>query len=64
MEIYMLRVCLATNGSDMVEIKARTCDNIPMALKNKNKKIFGVQFHPEAILTDNGIDIFRNFLEF
>lgn len=55
---------IVSGGFDMVEIKARTCDNIPMALKIKNKKIFGVQFHPEAILTDNGIDIFRNFLEF
>lgn len=50
--------------SDVVKITARTRDNIPMALKIENRNIFGVQFHPEAILTDNGIDIFRNFLAF
>lgn len=49
-------------GTDIVKIKAWTRDNIPMALKIENKNIFGVQFHPEAILTENGIDIFRNFL--
>lgn len=53
---------IVSDSSDVVEIKARTRDNIPMALKIKDKNIFGVQFHPEAILTDNGIDIFKNFL--
>lgn len=46
------------------KITAWTEDNIPMALKIKNKPIYGVQFHPEAILTENGIDIFKNFIEF
>lgn len=54
---------VVSESSDLVEIKARTRDNLPMALKVKNKNIFGVQFHPEAILTENGIDIFRNFLD-
>lgn len=53
---------IVSDSSDVVEIKARTRNNIPMALKIKDKNIFGVQFHPEAILTDNGIDIFKNFL--
>ena len=43
-------------------IKARTIDNIPMALKIENKSIYGVQFHPEAILTENGIKVFENWL--
>lgn len=46
-----------------IEIIATTEDNIPMAIKIKDKNIYGVQFHPEAILTENGIDIFRNFIE-
>lgn len=44
-----------------IKIQAWTMDKIPMALKIKNKNIYGVQFHPEAILTENGIEIFRNF---
>ena len=49
--------------SDTVCVTAWTQDKIPMALKIKNRKIFGVQFHPEAILTENGIKIFQNFIE-
>lgn len=45
-----------------IEIKARTKDNIPMALKVKNRDIYGVQFHPEAILTESGINIIKNFI--
>ena len=40
-----------------IEVMARTSDNIPMAIKVQNRAIYGVQFHPEAILTENGIEI-------
>ena len=46
-----------------IELKATTDDNIPMAIKIRDKKIYGVQFHPEAILTENGIKIFENFIK-
>ena len=52
------------SNAENIEIKARTKDNIPMALKIKNKNIYGVQFHPEAILTEDGIKIFENFIKF
>ena len=48
-------------GSEII-ITARTKDNLPMALEIRNKKVYGVQFHPEAILTENGIRIFENFI--
>lgn len=44
------------------KITARTKDELPMALKVNDKEIYGVQFHPEAILTENGLDIFKNWL--
>ena len=31
-------------------------------IENTNEKIYGVQFHPEVTHTDNGIQIFKNFL--
>lgn len=48
--------------ADCPYIKAYTEDKIPMALKIKDKPIYGVQFHPEAILTENGIKIFENWI--
>lgn len=52
-----------TRGEGEAQITAWTKDNIPMALKIKDKPIYGVQFHPEAILTEYGIEIFKNFIK-
>ena len=54
---------VVSEPSGIIKIKARTKDNIPMALKIQNKHIYGVQFHPEAILTEQGIDIIQNFID-
>jgi len=45
-----------------VDSKAWTKDKIIMGIKIKDREIYGVQFHPEAILTENGIEIFKNFI--
>ena len=41
---------------------AYTKDSKLSAIENSEKKIFGVQFHPEVTHTDNGKQIFKNFL--
>jgi anthranilate synthase/aminodeoxychorismate synthase-like glutamine amidotransferase len=41
---------------------ARTEDDILMALEHERYPVFGVQFHPEAILTDEGYQLLANFL--
>ena len=46
-----------------LEITAWTSENEIMGLRHKKFPIWGVQFHPESILTQGGKDILRNFLE-
>jgi anthranilate/para-aminobenzoate synthase component II len=36
--------------------------NIIMAIEHKEKPIYGVQFHPESINTNNGKKLIKNFL--
>jgi len=44
-------------------VSARTRDGIVMALRHRTLPLFGVQFHPESILTPDGQTLLRNFLE-
>ncbi|RLD16599.1 MAG: aminodeoxychorismate/anthranilate synthase component II [Caldiserica bacterium] len=43
-------------------ITAKTKENEIMGIKHKKYPLFGVQFHPESILTEYGKKIIRNFL--
>ncbi|MFN0052546.1 MAG: anthranilate synthase component II [Planctomycetales bacterium] len=45
-----------------LRIVARTADGIPMALEHANWPMYGVQFHPESILTEAGRSLLANFL--
>lgn len=45
------------------EITARTEDGVIMGMRHRELSIESVQFHPEAILTEYGIDMLKNFLE-
>lgn len=48
--------------SNEIEINASTDDGEIMGIKHKTYPIYGVQFHPESIMTPRGKDIIRNFL--
>lgn len=47
---------------DCFEITAYTDEKEIMGIRHKNYMIEGVQFHPEAVLTQCGMDILKNFL--
>ena len=51
-----------TTLPDCLNVTARTDDGEVMAVKHKTKNIWGVQFHPESIMTPQGINILQNFL--
>jgi anthranilate synthase component II len=43
-------------------VTARTPDGLVMALSHRSKRVFGVQFHPESVLTPEGEALLANFL--
>ena len=43
-------------------VTARSEDGLVMALSHRNRPVFGVQFHPESILTPAGERLIANFL--
>ena len=46
-----------------LSVTARTEDCEVMAVKHREFDTYGLQFHPESILTPNGVTILENFLE-
>lgn len=48
---------------DCLEVTAETDEGEIMGVRHKQLPIWGVQFHPESILTENGRTILQNFLK-
>jgi anthranilate synthase component 2 len=46
-----------------LRVTAKTRDGEIMALAHQSLPVWGVQFHPESILTEHGAALLANFLE-
>ncbi len=61
---YHSLVCERRSFPNCLQETARSLDdNEIMAFQHKTYPIYGVQFHPESILTSHGMQIMKNFLE-
>jgi anthranilate synthase/aminodeoxychorismate synthase-like glutamine amidotransferase len=49
--------------SDDLLITAITSDKLPMVVEHSQLPIYGIQFHPESFLTEEGSIMIRNFLK-
>ena len=47
---------------DCLEITAQTADGEIMGVRHKTLPVYGVQFHPESILSEHGHALLQNFL--
>lgn len=52
-----------TSIPDEILITAKTDDNVIMGIQHKHFPLFGIQYHPEAALSEYGEEIFSNFLK-
>jgi len=56
-------LCIAEQSlPDALRITARSDDGLIMAVAHATRPLFGVQFHPESVLTESGHRLLSNFL--
>ena len=60
---YHSLVAIEETFPEDLKVTAKTENGLIMALEHKTYPTFGVQFHPESIVTEYGMDMVKNFLE-
>ncbi len=61
---YHSWVISQNNMPSVLSVTARDSEGVIMAVSHRNHPVSGVQFHPESILTENGMKILENWLYF
>lgn len=49
--------------SDELVVTSHTSDNVIMGIRHREYPIEGIQFHPESVLTPQGYNLIKNWLE-
>jgi len=60
---YHSLIAVKSELPDCLKIIAETADGEVMAVQHIQYPVYGLQFHPESILTPDGNNIIKNFLE-
>jgi anthranilate synthase/aminodeoxychorismate synthase-like glutamine amidotransferase len=63
LEVGRYHSLAATRVPECLEVTARAADGEVMAVRHRELRVDGVQFHPESVLTPLGPEIARNFLD-
>lgn len=61
-EVTRYHSLVAADLPEALRVTAKTSDGVIMAIEHTKYPLFGVQFHPEAILTQYGHELLENFL--
>jgi len=54
----------AATDQHINSVTARDEHDLVMAIEYPEKKLFGVQFHPESVLSEYGKELLKNFMDF
>ena len=60
---YHSLVAMEDSFPEELNVTAKTDNGLIMALEHKKYPVYGVQFHPESIVTEHGMDMVKIFLE-
>ena len=60
---YHSLAVVASTVPDTLIVTSRTAGGVIMGLQHTSKRIYGVQFHPESVLTEGGYQMLGNWLE-
>lgn len=53
----------AVRDCDEFNVVAKTKEGVLMAIEEPERRLYGVQFHPESIMTTDGMKIVKNFVD-
>ena len=60
---YHSLAAIEATAPDCLKVAARSDDGEVMAVEHREYPIFGLQFHPESVMTPDGKVIIENFME-